>query len=257
MFATKAILVAVALSILECTTRVMADNNAWKKLDTSLVENQKIIEEIHNMLRRSVTPRADNMLKMEYNTDVAKNSLKWAEKCLFQHSTDADRIWVNDNIKWNCGENIFLSGNPRPWDSVVFSWYSEVISPGFEYGKGAKHPGAVGHFTQLVWYKSHQVGCAINYCPNIPGDLKYLYVCQYCPAGNQNSRLNYPYDLGKPCEACPDSCVNNLCTNPCLYKDKYSNCEVMADRYGCGDDAAGKTIKLMCPAQCLCPKQVI
>ncbi|XP_061411369.1 serotriflin-like [Lethenteron reissneri] len=257
MFATKAMLVAVALSILECTTRVMADNNAWKKLDASLVENQKIIEEIHNMLRRSVTPRAENMLKMEYNTDVAKNSIKWAEKCLFQHSTDADRIWVNDNIKWNCGENIFLSGNPRPWDSVVFSWYSEVISPGFEYGKGAKHPGAVGHFTQLVWYKSHQVGCAINYCPNIPGDLKYLYVCQYCPAGNDNARLNYPYDLGKPCEACPDSCVNNLCTNPCLYKDKYSNCEVMADRYGCGNDAAGKTIKLMCPAQCFCPKQVI
>ncbi|CAN0302458.1 unnamed protein product [Lampetra fluviatilis] len=225
----------------------------WTSLNTSQASVQKVIVDLHNQLRRSVSPAASNMLQMVWNQEAANNSAVWAKSCSFSHSPNANR----KTSEWGCGENLFMSSNPRSWDEVVHSWYDEVTTPGFQYGTGAVGPGAVGHYTQVVWYKSHQVGCAVNYCPNHPGALKYLYVCHYCPAGNLVTRINKPYDLGTPCQACPQSCDNNLCTNPCLYVDKFSNCPQLFSAYGCGNDGAGGTfVQTNCPAKCRCTTEV-
>lgn len=45
-----------------------------------------------------------------------------------------------------------------------------------------------GHFTQLVWVRTQQVGCAIGVCPNgvSVGTVTWrgkLYVCEYWPPG--------------------------------------------------------------------------
>lgn len=37
---------------------------------------------------------------------------------------------------------------------------------------------------QVVWYNSHQVGCAMAHCPK--SKYTYHYVCQYCPAWVRN-----------------------------------------------------------------------
>jgi len=39
-----------------------------------------------------------------------------------------------------------------------------------------------GHFTQVVWKGSQQLGCGVASCPAIPGGT--FYVCRYVPAGN-------------------------------------------------------------------------
>lgn len=47
-------------------------------------------------------------------------------------------------------------------------------------------PNAVcGHYTQMVWRTTTQIGCGVNVCPSLAGiaNARYL-VCRYDPPGN-------------------------------------------------------------------------
>ncbi|NXT84325.1 CRIS protein, partial [Zapornia atra] len=171
---------------------------------TSSADQQKLIVDKHNALRRQVKPTASNMMKVKWCVKAAENSKKWADKCSLHHSpADMRKTTVQ------CGENLFMSSAPVKWDQVVQAWYNEEKN--FEYGTGAKPKGAViGHYTQVVWHNSDKIGCAVSYCPN--SVYKYFYVCQYCPAGNIIPSIPTPYKKGKPCGDCPKACDNGLCS---------------------------------------------
>ncbi|XP_075606540.1 cysteine-rich venom protein TEL1 isoform X2 [Balearica regulorum gibbericeps] len=173
-------------------------------LPTSKANEQKLIVDKHNSLRRGVKPTASNMMKMEWCPPAAKNAKNWANKCTLRHSpANMRRTTVQ------CGENLFMSSAPLSWSDVIQAWYNEEKD--FQYGTGAKRQGAVvGHYTQVVWYNSYQIGCAVAFCPN--SIYKYFYVCQYCPAGNLLNSIQTPYKKGKPCGDCPNACENGLCT---------------------------------------------
>lgn len=73
------------------------------------------------------------------------------------------------------GENIAIGLST---EGTVHGWYGEIkdynySNPGFTE--------AAGHFTQLVWKDSQQVGCAIRYCNSYWGNL---IICEYDPSGN-------------------------------------------------------------------------
>ncbi|NWQ79695.1 CRIS2 protein, partial [Columbina picui] len=173
-------------------------------LSTSRLDQQKVIVDKHNTLRRGVRPTASNMLKMEWNLPAAVNAQNWANQCTLSHSPPDLR---KTNVQ--CGENIFMSTGPFPWADVIQSWYNEEKD--FEYGIGAKTAGAViGHFTQLIWYSSYQVGCAVAYCPK--NQFNYFYVCQYCPPGNNAMQIATPYRNGPKCADCPGHCDRGLCS---------------------------------------------
>lgn len=149
----------------------------------------------------------------------------------------------------DCGENLYMSTAPSSWSDAIQAWYDEVKD--FKYGVGATTEGAViGHYTQVVWYKSYQIGCAVAYCPK--STYKYFYVCQYCPAGNRVDLMKTPYKEGKPCGDCPNACDNGLCTNPCKFQDLYSNCPQLEKDYGCANDF----VKQNCPASCQCKTEI-
>ncbi|XP_033001238.1 cysteine-rich venom protein-like [Lacerta agilis] len=206
---------------------------------------QKQILDKHNALRREVKPTASNMLKMEWSPDATANAERWAKKCLLGHSPQDQRIVDG----FPCGENIFASSQPTSWNDVIQDWYDEVED--FQYGVGAVRPGAVtGHYTQVVWYRSYKIGCYAAHCPE--NRLKYLYFCQYCPAGNLQGSLETPYKSGPPCEDCPNACDNGLCTNPCKYTDIGTNCPELAESYGCKN----QNILRDCPASCLCTNEI-
>ncbi|KFP05464.1 Serotriflin, partial [Calypte anna] len=173
-------------------------------LSTSRADQQQLIVDKHNALRRAVNPPARNMMKMEWNTAAAENAREWANQCTLRHSTAAMR--ATDK---RCGENLYMSTAPSSWSRAIDAWYNEEKN--FEYGTGANPEGSViGHYTQVVWYNSYEVGCAIAYCPN--KKFKYYYVCHYCPAGNLRHLIPTPYKKGEPCGDCPNACEDGLCS---------------------------------------------
>ncbi|XP_036173575.1 cysteine-rich secretory protein 3-like [Myotis myotis] len=209
-------------------------------------EVQREIVNKHNEVRRSVSPPARNMLKMQWDSKAAANAQRWANKCVLKHSSSQDRKVG----KRSCGENLFKSSYPNSWSYAIQKWFDEGND--FIYAMGPKQKNiVVGHYTQVVWYSSYRVGCGIAYCPK-ERSLKYFYVCQYCPSGNIVGRSLTPYLKGTPCASCPDHCDNGLCTNTCEYDDMYSNCKDLKSQMGCGNDF----VKTNCKAACNCSKKI-
>uniref|UniRef100_A0A8C9PGD2 Cysteine rich secretory protein 2 n=1 Tax=Spermophilus dauricus TaxID=99837 RepID=A0A8C9PGD2_SPEDA len=64
---------------------------AFTSLLTTQTQVQMEIVNKHNELRKSVSPTASNMLKMEWNREATQNAQKWANKCTLQHSGQEDR----------------------------------------------------------------------------------------------------------------------------------------------------------------------
>ncbi|NXY13622.1 CRIS2 protein, partial [Atrichornis clamosus] len=218
---------------------------ALNALSTSRAEEQTLIVDRHNALRRGVKPTASNMMKMEWCPPAAESAQKWANQCTLSHSTPNLRT---TNVL--CGENLFMSSAPFSWSDVLQAWYNEEKN--FKYGTGAKRKGAVfGHYTQLIWYNSYQVGCGVSYCPT--SSYKYFYVCQYCPAGNNPMQVATPYRSGPKCADCPGHCDKGLCTNPCKYHDLLGNCRNLKTLFGCSHSL----VKQQCSASCKCTTQII
>ncbi|KAK1888883.1 Cysteine-rich venom protein ophanin [Dissostichus eleginoides] len=135
---------------------------------------------------------------------------------------------------------------PRTPGATLSDWYDEVQN--WRYGVGSTNGRVVGHYTQVQLYLS-PTSCGVAYCPN--SQYKYFYVCQYCPPGNfQYAR---PYKSGPSCGDCPNACNNKLCTNPCPYADKYSNCPDLKQQETCSN----ADVASWCPASCKCTSQII
>ncbi|GJN89763.1 hypothetical protein Rhopal_002752-T1 [Rhodotorula paludigena] len=116
---------------------------------------------IHNQLRARHDAPA-----LTWSTELASAAQTWANACVFEHGGGAGL---------GAGEN--LAAGYGSVDAAVQAWYDEVADYDFN------NPGfssATGHFTQLVWVGTSQLGCAVTDCPGL-GD--YL-VCEYLEAGN-------------------------------------------------------------------------
>lgn len=109
---------------------------------------------------------------MTWSPDVAAVAQGFADQlrdagCAFEHS----------NTQY--GENLAMfgpagTGNPR---QVVANWYGEIDKYDFASGGFSME---TGHFTQVVWKETTQLGCGVSYC----GQDWEIWVCNYAPAGN-------------------------------------------------------------------------
>ncbi|XP_072714407.1 serotriflin-like isoform X2 [Ciconia boyciana] len=209
-------------------------------------QNQKQILEQHNEIRRSVTPTARNMLKMVWSENAAKNAQKWANKCEMRISPREQR--VIDGV--TCGENILLSSYPRTWAETIQVWSSQ--SSNFNYGVGATTKNVnIENYTQLIWYNSYKIGCAVAHCPR--NKFNYFYVCHYCPSGNNDMQIATPYRSGPKCADCPGYCDRGLCTNPCKHQDSLGKCRNLKTLFSCNHSL----VKEKCPATCRCTTQIM
>jgi hypothetical protein len=73
---------------------------------------------------------------------------------------------------------------------VTDGWYNDELElfPSSDYGKGSPNMARFsdwGHFSQVVWKGTKQVGCATHFCA--PGTMNsmgsWYTVCNYYPAG--------------------------------------------------------------------------
>ncbi|XP_030641177.1 cysteine-rich venom protein [Chanos chanos] len=201
---------------------------------------QQEILDVHNNFRRSVVPTASNMLKMNWSVAAAESAQKWVDNCNMTHGPPSTRMIGT----YECGENLFKGSSPVSWTTVITAWHSEVTN--YKYAYGSINGKAIGHYTQVVWYSSYEVGCGVAQCGS-----SYFYACHYYRAGN--FRGVPPYSLGTPCSACPNACEDNLCTNPCPYINKYINCPSLKDEATCDN----YYVKTWCPALCQCDTEII
>ncbi|XP_075893877.1 serotriflin-like [Nelusetta ayraudi] len=145
------------------------------------------------------------MLEMKWNSQAAVKAQKWASHCSKKpaHSPQSSRTIGTTP----CGENIYYGSSKVPWSFAIMRWYNEVKDYSYDLRRSFNNK-VVGHYTQVVWHNSNEIGCGMAHCPK--SKYKYHYVCQYCPAGNY--RMMPPYKKGKPCGDCPNACNKGLCT---------------------------------------------
>ncbi|GAU97078.1 hypothetical protein RvY_08437 [Ramazzottius varieornatus] len=195
----------------------------------------------HNCLRTKPSPTATNMLEIQWNAEAAAGAQQHASNCVYQHNDSNNRT----TSQFRCGQNIAMNSGSTPmsWKTVIDLWYNEVNSCTDSTATTCSTNAVTGHYTQIVWAKTWQIGCGWANC----GSMNF-FVCNYCPAGNYNGQS--VYQSGTSCAACPNNCSQGkLCTNPCPYTDVYSNCATLMSSSGA---CSTSSFKDSCKATCLC-----
>ncbi|PKU35715.1 peptidase inhibitor hypothetical protein [Limosa lapponica baueri] len=166
-------------------------------------EEKQIILDGHNKYRSQVSPPAMDMLKMTWDTELEAFAQAYAEKCIWDHNKERGRR----------GENLFAMAPTLDLEFAVEDWNAEEKY--YNLTTTTCVPGQMcGHYTQVVWASTHQIGCGSKFCEKIEGietEDMYLLVCNYYPPGNMKGRK--PYKEGPSCSQCPEGrvCVNSLC----------------------------------------------
>ncbi|GCB26623.1 repressed by EFG1 protein 1 [Aspergillus awamori] len=104
---------------------------------------QSSILDVSNTYRK-----AHNASNLIWNTTLTQYALDWAQGCKWQHSNGP------------YGENLAF-GYPNV-SSAVAAWGDEVQKYNFQEPTGFTEE--TGHFTQLVWRETREVGCAAIDC---------------------------------------------------------------------------------------------
>ena len=127
------------------------------------------------------------------NSSTNNTAQAWAQYLatngLFQHSTPGQRN--------NAGENLYVyyttatsidSGTLA--NLAIKGWYDEVSA--YNYSNPV-FSSATGHFTQVVWKSSTQLGCGAAQGTKTMNGTKFkafYVVCHYAPAGNVQGQFS-------------------------------------------------------------------
>jgi hypothetical protein len=138
----------------------------------------------HNQARANAMPVPNPALPpMTWNCQIAAVAQAYSANCVWAHSMNP-----------NYGENLYASSglNSTP-ANVVADWVSEDAY--YNYANNTCQAGKeCGHYTQVVWRKSVQVGCGHTHCttgsPFGSGSWDN-WVCNYAPPGNYVGQKPY------------------------------------------------------------------
>ena len=116
---------------------------------------------------------------LTWSAQLAASAQRWANRCDFNHDEESPH-----------GENLFWGTagaySPR---SAVASWYEEIEAHNYSAPEFSEQ---TGHFTQVIWRSSKQLGCAKASCQG-----NDFWVCRYSPPGNVSGRFGR--NVPKPC----------------------------------------------------------
>jgi hypothetical protein len=152
-----------------------------------------------------------------WKASVATTAQSWADGCTYAHNPNLGMLGLGENI-YACASSAGPPCLVEPITNSVTSWANEVDSydypsntcsqrcqGGSNGGTACSNmtecPGGVcsnvcGHYTQIVWRSSANVGCGVKDCstgspfgPSFPNWT--LVVCDYQPPGNVTGQ--HPY----------------------------------------------------------------
>lgn len=165
------------------TTPSIANIESEKEQEDKISQQAKLrasdVQEIvasHNTARSVVggTP-------ITYSTSLAQGAQEWAD---ILANNGCDIRHAPTSIRKGAGENIWYGSGYDVWDvrSMVEDWLSEKSD--YDYTQNICAAGKMcGHYTQVVWAKTTEVGCGIAMCDQ-GSDKERIFVCRYSPAGN-------------------------------------------------------------------------
>ena len=119
----------------------------------------------HNAVRATVKSPP-----LVWSEKLTASAQEWADKLI------AERQFVH-RPKSKFGENLYqVEGSKATAAHVVERWASESVL--YDY-KSNHCRGACGHYTQIVWRETKEVGCAVA-----RAGIREVWVCEYNPPGN-------------------------------------------------------------------------
>lgn len=123
---------------------------------------------------------------LRWNPALASEAASWGRSLVrrgvLQHSTDA--------MQDGTGENLWMgSAGQFPVEAMVGMFVAEkrlYRAAAFPHISRTGNWADVGHYSQLVWRDTREVGCAVA-----TGGGNDVLVCRYFPAGNVHGQKPY------------------------------------------------------------------
>lgn len=134
---------------------------------------QRAVLDTHNKIRADHSAGA-----LTWSQDLADKAMNNAQKCVFAHDSSGQNLaeYGSTGALGSAADSVIKAINEQ--------WYeSEVAS--FANLYGAASPSGLmnwGHYTQVVWKGTQEVGCVTVPC-NFGGMPSMYTVCDYAPAG--------------------------------------------------------------------------
>lgn len=146
------------------------------------------ILEAHNAVRRFV-----GVPELSWSAGLAADAQAWADNladtrnCGLMHDVGAGQ---GENLAAGGGTNFDLTaqGVVGGWSCEREDWDNEALTCLGEPGFG-EFPRSCGHYTQVVWRDTTEVGCGLAICRGFY--ITRVFVCRYLPQGNFVGRAPY------------------------------------------------------------------
>jgi uncharacterized protein YkwD len=166
-----------------CFLTLFAQDSITKTGSNISIKDAQELFAHHNKIRKEVSTKP-----LIWSTKLAGYAQEWANhlatetNCKMVHRKDPgqDEKLYGENIFWGSAAKYF-----KPIDASE-EWYTEIKL--YKYDKVTeKNWEATGHYTQMIWRDTKEVGVGVAICPN--GAI--IIVANYYPAGNYMRQ--YPY----------------------------------------------------------------
>jgi pathogenesis-related protein 1 len=182
---TSVILVTAAI----LTVQSSMIQSSYAQLDAA---SQNAILDIHNRERTAV-----GVPPVTWSNSLATDAQNWAQYLAslnlrpYRPPADLGDIPPHSQFTTNGGQGENLAWGTRGAFSAATlaqGWADERPNyvPGTPVGNGGTPPNVWGHYTQMVWRDTTQIGCGMASDAN----QDYL-VCRYLPAGNYRTQAAY------------------------------------------------------------------
>lgn len=148
---------------------------------------QQAMLDAHNKARQQVGVPA-----LVWSDDLSARAKAWAARlakdgCRRQHSGGklGENIYYAGPMVWTDGRTEYHAVPP---DRPAAMWIAERDWWDASSGQcTAPAEETCGHYTQIVWKDTEQMGCGMAICP----DKAQIWVCNYFPAGNVAGQKPY------------------------------------------------------------------
>ncbi len=168
----------ITQAIVQCDSPQKSNSN-MARIDSISIGSHLTVQEVRQLIRLHNKARADvGVGPVSWSKKLAIYAQEWANNLA---SIDCELRHRPHSGKWKqeYGENLFIgtagyygvADAVKSWESEKTYYHGQTLNPSNWYESG--------HYTQIVWENTKQIGCAKIECN---GDL--IVVCNYNPPGN-------------------------------------------------------------------------